>query len=221
MDRKSKLYPRKGDWVHIDHPEMFVRCGYPLCLKDVKDQIAKAHTQDIIDFIERISSRAEEKGTGKFASIRKQPNIYKKSVRDVIKVLAFEKIKAENFGGKERSIHTKFDGSMKGKVYQVKETKRVVTGSYVPGHTYHDYYSEYDEYEPPYLDGQKHHRILILGESYSGHVSMVKACWSMFDDFDDRPMIEDCHVTKIVDPEKELDEKGKRINTLGYMKVIT
>ena len=52
--RKRKLDPkiiRNGDRVRIVTPEIFVRCGYPLCKADLREDIAKNYGKIIEDLI--------------------------------------------------------------------------------------------------------------------------------------------------------------------------
>jgi len=43
----GKDYPRINDRVRIDNPLFFVRCGYPLTLDEVKNQIKKDYCLEI------------------------------------------------------------------------------------------------------------------------------------------------------------------------------
>ncbi|MFA7219193.1 MAG: hypothetical protein WC119_01640 [Synergistaceae bacterium] len=195
--QKDKNYPRVGDFVRIDNPQMFIRCGYPLGINDVREEIRKNHLKKIEDFITGILC---EEGNGNksldnsFGDLRN--NVPSICAWKIINALAYERLKAKKFGGRERSIHTEFDKNAKGKIFKINKTRCVMTGTYSPPSGGYDYWSGEYDYEPGYLNNQERHRILMLSPcEYTENV------WSMGGYYE----IEDCHVTKIEDPEKELN----------------
>jgi len=48
---KDKNRIKIGDYVRIDNPEMFVRCGYPLSIEDMRKEIVDNRFVDIEKFI--------------------------------------------------------------------------------------------------------------------------------------------------------------------------
>lgn len=149
--RKSKNdVIRKDDVVKIINPEFFIRCGYPMTIRDAIEKIMQDDSQDkkdLYDFAKRF-------------------NVYAggRDFRDMTKIVAYGKLKKEGFGGNERKIYTKSIPEAKGINLTVMYKKVVVTGDRIPGSSaYSDPYG-YVEAEPPYLSNSKPHNILYFYE---------------------------------------------------------
>jgi hypothetical protein len=187
---KNKNRIKIGDYVRIDNPEMFVRCGYPLSIEDVGKEIKDNHFIDIEKFIISIIHGEDKvKNFNLTDVLNKDAYLNKsKSSQAIINILSYEMLKHRNFGGRERSIHTQTVEENKGKICQVTGAKMCVTGNYVSGSGSRDYWSGEYEYEPPYLENQKSHRILSV------YIPIDKVVPYGFS-YDHR--IEECHVTKV------------------------
>jgi hypothetical protein len=213
MSKRDPNRPMKGDWVRIDNPQMFVRCGYPISIAEVREQVEKDHQKEIEDFIDRIARGKPEEdiediGTWKLRTRIKQNDIPSKSTRKIIEALAYERLKAQGFGGKERTVHTDPAPDMKGKIFQIERTKCCMTGKYyAPSGGYDSWSGEYD-YEPGGLMNQKCHRILCLRDEAYGEA------WIHYHDPYNYQgyRIEDIHVTKIEDPKEYLENERKKSN---------
>jgi hypothetical protein len=190
MKDKSRI--KIGDYVRIDNPEMFVRCGYPLSIQDMRKEIKDNHFIDIEKFIISIVHGEDKVKDFNLTNVVSHKDTYlnkSKTSQAIIDLLAYEMLRHRNFGGRERSIHTKIVEENRGKIVQVNGTKMCVTGNYVAGSGSMDYWSGEYDYEPPYLENQKSHRILSV------YIPMDKII--PYGEFVEETMIEECHVTKV------------------------
>jgi len=169
--KKRKLNPktiRKGDIVEIQNPEVFIRCGYPMCKEDAKKAVTKQFGNLVVDLIKTVRKATTErmKESNLFPSIQpiKCP-VGDATVDGILDRLAYEYMKANKFGGNTRKIHTQTDKRLKGKKAKVDSIKFVKTGIRVPASGGHDYYGEYD-YEPAHLSEEKTCKILTLSLRY-------------------------------------------------------
>jgi hypothetical protein len=192
MNEKNRI--KIGDYVRIDNPEMFVRCGYPLGIEDMRKEIKDNHLSDIEKFIISIvcdkDDRAKEfYSDGIKCLIQTDKADCSDSANAIIDILAYRMLRHRNFGGRERAIHTKTIEAHKWKICQVTGTKMCVTGNYVAGSKCYDNWNGGYEYEPPYLLNQKSHRLLALSiPACIGETKFIQG---------HECMIEECHVTKI------------------------
>lgn len=183
---KKKNIIKVGDWVKIINPEFFVRCGYPLCLADTREEMTEQHGKEVDDFICKIL-KFESK-----ADILFNSSSYKREACrfKIIDALSRFDIYLKGFGGRERKIYTKHIPDHQGKIYRVFEKSFKVSGVYVPGFSHTGYNGEYD-YEPAYLDRPKRHNLLHLS-SYT----VENWTLSIYDD-SQLNIIEDIHVEKV------------------------
>ncbi|WP_372395228.1 hypothetical protein ABMY26_07095 (plasmid) [Azospirillum sp. HJ39] len=138
MSKKNVI--RVGDKVRILDPRLFIRCGYPLCHKDVMADLEENRSADV-------QAVAEKFGIAGQGVVRDR----------LVSALAYGILRSKRFGGYERSIHlTDPRDHLGGLVATVADKAVVVTGSYFPpsGHC--------DDYDPGGLDGAKSHVILTL-----------------------------------------------------------
>jgi len=192
---KDKNRIKIGDYVRIDNPEMFVRCGYPLSIEDMRKEIVDNRFVDIENFIISIVHGEDRLNDFNFTNPYFDKNSYlnnseSATTRTIINALAYELLRHRNFGGSERSIHTKAVEDNKGKIFQVTGTKMCVTGNYIHGSKCYDNWNGGYEYEPPYLENQKSHRILSVYVS-TGKIEPYGLTQGS------ESMIEERHVTKI------------------------
>lgn len=157
--RKPRLDPkviRSGDRVKIINPEVFVRCGYPLCKEDLKEELYKKYGR-IIDSL-LCSARNDKEFV---LTDEPSSNLFEETKynSEIINILASVQLVAKKFGGKERKIFTQRYDALKDKIFYVAGKRIVVTGEYVPGYG-GGMFSE--DCEPPYLTGVKTHKILLL-----------------------------------------------------------
>lgn len=186
MSREKPI--RRGDVVRIVNPEIFVRCGYPIDYKEESQRIAEEKKLEIELFFHALGL-----GTPTEEEIKRVAN-----------AVTYSSLQHKRFGGNERKIYTKRDPELEGLVAEVTDVRLVKTGVRVPGRFYSGGYWGEDEYEPPFLDEVKTHRILTLDYAIFG-------CIGRSIQFVE---IEDCHVERHVfepppqpEPEPELHER--------------
>lgn len=202
---------RIGDTVRIVNPEFFLRCGYPLSLKDGMDMIINdeetmtALGQGIDKALGRkCNVSLKEELFGLSATIR--PTRISYDIQKIIRLLAYYRIKNEGFGGNERKIFTKRVESAKDHEFKVIGKKTVTTGVYVPSSGgYNSWSGEYD-YDPAYLDSMKAHVILeLMDGSYDGLYYFVS---NVEQGMGDTLKIEKCNVEQV---NKETDKVKKNM----------
>lgn len=201
---------RPGDIVKIINPEFFIRCGYPLSLKDgvkmiLDDEKGIQALENAIKEILKDKNGLDNKiipiNGNSFQSILRSHDFY-----NIVRILAYYKILKEKFGGNERKIYTKKVKEAKGHEFTVLSKKMVVTGKYIPGSRLRRW--EDDDYDPPYLDDTKSHMILYLSDgSIDGdffYVSnivrpLANENWKLLETNDIFPLaIERCNVEKVI-----------------------
>jgi hypothetical protein len=147
----KKLNPsivRVGDQVRIVNPQIFIRCGYPWSKQYV---------------IENVITADERQGLAKLLGYNYATDIggeYFRPYNTMLEAFAYFKLIKNNFGGRERSIHTENKPELQDKICRVVGKKTVKTGVYRSGSCY----GEEGDWEPPYLDDEKTHIILELCE---------------------------------------------------------
>lgn len=142
---KSKI--KVGDLVRIVNPQIFVRCGYPLCVKDVMESIDQNIAIDAIKRLTGIPDQRPFKITSKV----------ERAIRDINKGLAYALMLSKGFGGSERKIYTREEPSHLNAIVKVESKRQVVTGTRYPG-CGPGYYG--DEAEGPSLENQQRHTLL-------------------------------------------------------------
>jgi hypothetical protein len=148
---------RSGDVVKIINPEFFLRCGYPLSLKDgikliMEDEKDKECFENLCNRFGIIGRSLDS-----LDGIRLPRDYYK-----MLDILAYWKVRQKGFGGRERKIYTRRVEEAKGHEFEVRSKKMVVTGNYVHGREDREWESGHIEYEPPYLADMESHMILYL-----------------------------------------------------------
>lgn len=188
--KRSKDIIRVNDIVQIKTPELFVRCGYPMSKQDAVDHIKANHINDINELFYKITKKDPECRKSYMFS-----NEYR-CFDNIVDNLAFQYLIANDFGGEKRQIHTEFHKKYLYAVGKVTKIKKCVTGRYIKANHGYDYYYGGWEYEPPYLQNQKHHKILcvdMVNENLPPHAFTVR----------DEIWIEDCHVEKVKKDERK------------------
>lgn len=180
---------RVDDLIKIVTPQVFIRCGYPLCKADALKALDESDVgEKVKELLKSVKMRSHVK-----LHLVSTP-VMTTDYRKILDVFATGWLFQRNFGGPERTIHTKERPELKGKVFQVVSQKFHKTGTYYPGNCSRGYYGD-DDAEPPGLADMKTHRILLLdqprvvsGYPYIHHIT----------DSNDWPIaIEACHVKKV------------------------
>lgn len=184
-----------GDKVKIINPQIFVRCGYPLCILDV---VSKIEPSVIIEFLSRAGA-----GTAEEVSriITHYPHHrLQRAYKEAARAGALAMMIAHRFGGSERRIYTKEVPELKDCVVRVESKRRVVTGDRYSG-CGPGYYG--DEAEGPSLENQQHH-VLI---SFYPNIPWNGDCAFLVSAADNVPYeIEQRFVEKEIDKSEGLEE---------------
>jgi len=160
MSKKDNII-RVGDTVKIIKPYFFKRCGYPMSFEDACDSVRTIYKDKISSFI--LDVRLIDK-PNKDISILEDKNSkeFNKTFDKIVSALAYDYIRANKFGGKEKTIHTIYSPNYKNCLMEVEKIKFVKTGIYTSGSWFGgDGYSE-DDYTPAYLNKEKTHKILYM-----------------------------------------------------------
>lgn len=158
MPKEKKHIHRVGDIVKIINPALVERVGYPWTKEYVKNHvITTEQKQAVIELMKTFGVKTEVPGFVLEPVYQEEhPTYYK-----ILDALAFEVLKRQGYGGKERSIHTIIHEKFRDSLAMITKKRIVKTGTYVHGSAYTSYYGESD-YEPPYLADEKSHVILRL-----------------------------------------------------------
>lgn len=188
---------RIGDLVKIIDPQIFVRCGYPLCISDVA---AKIEPAAVIDFLSRAGA-----GTAEEISriiIHHPHHRLQRAYKDAARAGALAAMIAHGFGGSARRIYTKEMPELLGCIVRVEGKRRVVTGDRYAG-CGPGYWG--DEAEGPALENQQHHT-LISFDPYTRYGN-TGLSFAMAVAYTDKPYeIEQRFVEKTVLSPEETDE---------------
>lgn len=228
MARKSKKDPkiiRVGDRVRIHRPFKFIRSGYPLTIPKVAEDLEKEFAEEI-DTLVKLALQGRPDTRGK-RPIRLsdlplicEGNPLAETRWEVAVGLAKGVIKARGYGGCKREIYEEEDKRLLGMHAEVDGIRFVQTGTRHSGG-----WSgwETEEYEPPYFEVDKVHKILYLRDGLSGVEILADNCQKceMLDDLNDgggyeefrlvfvdrekdqwRYLCQSCRQDFIVDPEK-------------------
>lgn len=143
-----------GDKVRIINPQIFVRCGYPLCISDVAKTIDQ---KIIIDCLVQCGVYTFEQLENliKYHPYHKMQRAYRK----ILDGIALAVMVSKGFGGSERKIYTREIEEFRDKIVQVESKRQVVTGDRYPG-CGPGYYG--DEAEGPSLENQVRHTLITF-----------------------------------------------------------
>ncbi len=154
---KSSNIVRRYDYVKIINPNIFVRCGYPLTKRIMKEKMTPEQLEAVVTMLKTFGIHDRPEIMFDLKKPR-SASVYDK----VIDILAEAQLFGQGFGGGERQIYTEHRTELKGQTFQVIGKRMVKTGTYHPSSCTQGYYDMYPEYEPAYLDGCKTHVILEL-----------------------------------------------------------
>ena len=139
---------KQGDWIIIEEPRLFIRCGYALTIENVDQEVRTLYQKELqpIKALLKIGGHNQPNGSRQFDVI--------------VRELCYFYIRNNKFGGPERKIYeSEPKEKYRNMCVQVEQIKTVVTGDYVRGSSPVFGTFQY-EYDPPYLANQKRHTIL-------------------------------------------------------------
>lgn len=170
MRKRDQKIIRVGDVVEVIKPQVFIRCGYPLCLMDIAETLDR-YDEDIYEFLNKIMDK--ENPTNKGGKFAVELSLFAERIEHIAAykvrhAIAYQILKEKGFGGNERSIFTEEKPFIVHRKYVVDSIKYVKTGTYTPARYKHSsyYYDDGDNYEPAYLTDEKTHKILTLKTSF-------------------------------------------------------
>lgn len=191
MSKRPKAY-QTYDRVRIVNPLIFVRCGYPLNKKRVRETLITPEQEEAVRVMLRKFDLYYDYPIEELLTTPSKKDTVVEKILDVISGFL---LLQHGFGGKERTIHTEERPELKGAILRVINKQVVKTGTYyAPSYTY-DYYNGGHEWEPGGLNDMKTHVILegIIDDS---------TIWTDKDSI----KIEQCHVERVVREDFELEE---------------
>ena len=175
---KRKLNPkiiRRGDLVKVENCMFFVRCGYPLCLKDLTSEILEKRKKEIYDLIRSEFPPTVRKyfivdslagcGSVPLDSISSDQDYkeYEELAEQIARKMAQVKIVEKRYGGSSRDIYERSIPGLKNEEFVVKAINFAKTGTRVAGSgASYGYFDSEWEYEPPTFDCDKTYKILSL-----------------------------------------------------------
>lgn len=193
MKRVRNKYARIGEFVKIVTPKEFVRCGYPLSIKDVMNQQFEEIEKDcqrMFAALENkpisVESLKMETGAKSFFSI---PVIQVAEVSNMsatvhgmlCAAIAAYRLEQQNYGGNVRVI-VEQDGPFEvGQLWVVTGKRLVKTGKRYPSSNYYSFYSGEYDYEPGGLENEQTHCVYSVqrhGQKFkilAAHCEVYKA----------------------------------------------
>lgn len=173
--RKADII-RIGDEIKIINPIFYIRCGYPMDVKEETEKVFSEHRKSV----EKLMMDVGIALSNSFQVLHSpfESNLYK-----ICRELAYAKCKFLKFGGRTRALYTEEIPQLNGLNSRVLEVKCVKTGNYCPASSRHGYYDEPD-YDPAELNNQKTHKLIKV---YLHHETGFFERW-----------IEAIHVEKII-----------------------
>lgn len=206
---------RVGDRVIVTNPEFVERVGYPMSYEEAYQYVAKNY---LINIEEMLGSTIFQMGEAMYRrspfalSLREDPTDvtkHSKDIKQLIGAVAKMYMKFKDFGGKERSIHTKCLEDKLGMVCEVTNKRVCKTGIYYPGGSSTSYEGEVDSW-PGGLDNCKTHVLLELDVFFS--MAFESKDWNSYPG----TWIESCNVRKYDGPEltESRSAYAKRVQTI-------
>lgn len=148
---KNKI--KTGSWVKVIIPKFVERVGYPNSIEHYS-KIAETDAKLLLNSVFRklFPCWNSSLDSGNWRTKKAQEEIYRS--------LGWAMAHADGWGGRKRTIHFIEKPEFLNAEGWAQNFKRCVTGTYSPGYRSGGY--GYEEWNPPYLYDQKHHRLVQL-----------------------------------------------------------
>jgi len=154
---------RVGDTIKITQPYLFIRCGYSLTLEKCRELILQDEKyMKIKQEIAILINKQIKTPTSNLLDYNNTTCLPNNLDYEIDNLLAKIYITANNFGGPQRTLHTKYDEKLKGLKAEVLDIKFHKTGTYTPGYSCANYYDGGADYCPAYLSDEQTHKILCI-----------------------------------------------------------
>jgi hypothetical protein len=154
--RKADII-RVGDEIKIIKPFFFIRCGYPMDVKEETEKICNEYGVNVGKLMGDV-------GVNVGNDIGRSSHFYK-----ICRELAYAKCKTQKFGGRTRSLYTEEIPEYLGISCRVSNIKYVKTGEYHPRKAY---YGDEPDYDPAFLSEEKTHKLI---KCFVYHTSIICA----------------------------------------------
>lgn len=169
--KQRRKYAALGQFVKIVTPKEFVRCGYPLTIKDVMNQQALEIEKDCARMFAALENRSlppepESLPTNAFdfsaLSVIQISNDMSATVHGMLcAAIAAYRLEKQNYGGNIRSIVEKDGPFEAGQLWVVTKKSMVKTGKRFPATYYRD-----DDYEPGGLENEQTHCVYLVQKGH-------------------------------------------------------
>jgi hypothetical protein len=170
----QRKYARVGELVKIVVPREFIRCGYPLSIKDVMLQDfaeIEAACERMFTVLENRSvpgppePKSSEVGTWEVVPVVGRATTMSATVHGMLcSAIAAYRLEERGFGGDIRQIFETDDlvPFLCGELWVVASKKYVKTGKRYPSSSYYSPYSGEYDYKPGGLEDEKTHCIYTI-----------------------------------------------------------
>lgn len=182
---------RVDELVTITNPEIFVRCGYPLCLKDKLDEIEfnPEFNKKISEFLISLGLA----GVSNCSLFEDYSWQNKQAFNGIMKAVAFGLLNKDKFGGSERKIITKTIKIPEEHYFRIIGKKIVKTGTRSIDSDGSNMDGDYHSWV--YLRDMKSHVILELDNSFCYNLENKDRYPDLFNNFS--LQIEEKNVKKV------------------------
>lgn len=123
---------RIGDTVEIVEPKVFVRVGYPLTKRDIKDRLTRLDQKKIREFMQQFGLCQplimDFVVDAEYDVFNFEDHLGVVIYQKILDVISYGLLAKEKYGGNKRTIHTEFHASYKGRTGKVVGKRRVITG---------------------------------------------------------------------------------------------
>ncbi len=182
MSSKKNKYASIGCTVRIVTPKQFVRCGYPLSIKDVMSRDFEEIDKECVKLFSALENRPvpvvePENSEWGFTSLMDNIPTMSATVHGMLCcAIAAYRLENEGFGGSVRSI-VEADGVFeKGQLWTVVSKRFVKTGTRYSGHSYQNSYTGENEYEPGGLEDEKTHCVYTVRQFNGKYKILAQHC---------------------------------------------
>ena len=181
--KTTRKYARVGELVKIVTPKEFVRCGYPLSIKDVMNQQFEEIEKDCARMfaslekkplpIEQAAPVEEEIGFSFLAlSVSEGSNMSATVHGMICAAVAAYRLEQQKFGGNQRIIVEQNSGPFEvGQTWRVMGKRLVKTGKRYPASCYRE-----DDYEPGGLENEQTHCVYSVQRNSSKSKILAAHC---------------------------------------------
>ena len=180
----KRKYAAIGSSVRIVTPKQFIRCGYPLSIKDVMNRDFEEIERQCVKLFCTLDNQPTPEPKPETLSndwlslsVVSQTPAMSATVHGMLcAAIAAYRLEKEGFGGKTRKI-VEVDGIFeKGQIWTVVTKNLVKTGTRYLGHVYRSSYDGESDYEPGGLEGEQTHCVYTVKQFGSKYKILAEHC---------------------------------------------